>query len=108
MTSRTDTAIARRDKIAAALIAARDEAKRLNERIENLEFEARLAETEVLAAEAFDASDSLPVGTRVRHRSFADTFATVTPSDGTGIAVLQDGAAAIAYGFGPGEWLPID
>lgn len=101
-------AIARIADIDVQLSAARSLRAMYEETIEKLE-EARVEAVRALAAEeAAAASDSLPVGTRVRHRTFADLLATVVPSDGTGVSVVQDNVTEVSNGYGPGEWVPIE
>jgi hypothetical protein len=68
---------------------------------------AQIAHHAVLAAEAAEAADSLPVGTVVRHRTYRDMTGVVVPNDGTGIAVRQDDFDTVKHGYGPGEWVAI-
>jgi len=111
MTSQTSTqapAATRLALIDQDLAAARSMIKTLEAHIEAAEIHRVKVAQEVLVEAAAAASGSLPVGTRVRHRTYLDLLGTVAPSDGTGIAVTQDDFDTTTYGFGLDEWVPID
>jgi chromosome segregation ATPase len=63
------------------------------------------AQQELREAEAARDSNFYPVGTRVRHHHWGDIEGTVVESDGTGVAVQQDGATGPSYGFTSREWV---
>lgn len=73
--------------------------------------DAQLAEAEaykvLLRANAAAESNTYPVGTRVRHRRWAELHGTVMPSDGTGVAVQQDATGETAYGYSAEEWVKL-
>jgi multidrug resistance efflux pump len=100
---------------------ARANIEHAERRIRQLQHTIRLAEYRLWAAEkeliqrraelvraaAAEASNALPVGTRVAHYRWQDITGTVVESDGTGIAVQQDGQTAPSFGFGIDEWVVI-
>lgn len=83
-----------------------EEARRAAER-EIDATEAALAEArqELLKAEAARDSNFYPVGTRVRHHLWGHLTGTVVESDGTGVAIRQDGQTDASYGFTSREWV---
>lgn len=70
------------------------------------EAEERKAHLALVIARAAASSDHYATGTRVRHSGFPEIKGTVVKSDGTGVAVLQDGQEEVRYGFGASEWVP--
>lgn len=99
-------AAARATAAAEELTAARQALRAAEERVEVAAIAAEHHRVELLRAEAATASDSLPVGARVRHRDFPAMVGTVMESDGTGLAVSGP-SGDTSYGYGPGEWVAL-
>lgn len=98
----------------SALASAEARAEELRRQIRAAEIDLHEAERtidirriELQRARAAADSDAIPVGTRVRHHHWADVHGTVVESDGTGIAVLQDGQSKASTGFAAREWIAL-
>lgn len=81
------------------------QAQALGREIQRLEFVIQDLDKAIQRAETAEDSYAYEVGTRVHHWHFEDVKGVVVPTDGTGVAVKQDGVEEATYGFSAREWV---
>lgn len=101
-----EEAVANDRRAADALTAALAALERAQQVVLEAREASQAAYREMRLAEARSSAGSIPLGTRVRHRTFDLTGTVVEGS--AGIAVRSDATGQTVDGYGPGEWLPLE